>query len=273
MSANDTYAILGATGNCGTALIRNLLNRPKSRIHAFCRNRNKLLRLLPETKGNGQIEIFEGSIQDHKLLTTCIRDVRAIFLVISTNDNIPNCRLARDTADAVIQVLSDIRDSASRGGASTKSMPKIILLSSATIDENLSRNLNSVLQYLLLRSASHVYEDLIEAERLLRAQKDWLTSVFIKPGALSIDVQRGHALSLVDEESPVSYLDLAAAMIEAADEDQGRYDMKNVSVVNTNGKAKFPVGTPMCLAVGLLRHYFPFLHSYLPLNMGPQWPL
>jgi hypothetical protein len=165
-----------------------------------------------------------------------------------------------------------MQDATARGGAGTKRMPKIILLSSATIDEKFSRNINTVLQFLLSRSASYVYEDLIEAETILRAQKDWLTSVFIKPGALSVDVQRGHALSLSDEESPLSYLDLAAAMIEAADEDQGCYDMKNVSVVNTNGKAKFPLGTPVCLAVGLLRHYFPFLHPYLPMNMGPHWP-
>jgi putative NADH-flavin reductase len=273
MSAHETYAILGSTGKCGTALIENLLKRPKSRINAYCRNRNKLLRLLPETKGSGRVDIFEGSIQDHELLASCIRDVHAVFLVISTNDNIPNCRMARDTADAVIQVLWGMQDATARGGASTKRMPKIILLSSATIDENLSRNLSRVLHFLLLRSASHVYEDLIEAEALLRAQEDWLTSVFIKPGALSVDVQRGHALSLSDEESPVSYLDLAAAMIEAADEDQGCYDMKNVSVVNTNGKARFPLGTPVCLVIGLLRHYFPFLHPYLPMNMGPHWPL
>jgi putative NADH-flavin reductase len=272
MSAHETYAILGSTGNCGTALIENLLKRPESRIHAYCRNRNKLLHLLPETNENGRVEIFEGSIQDHELLASCIRDVRAVFLVITTNDNIPNCSLARDTANAVIQVLWSMQDATARGGASTKSMPKIILLSSATIDENFSRNINTVLQFLLLRSSSYVYKDLKEAETLLRAQKDWLTSVFIKPGALSVDVQRGHALSLSDEESPVSYLDLAAAMIEAADEDQGCYDMKNVSVVNTNGRAKFPLGTPVCLAVGLLRHYFPFLHPYLPMNMGPHWP-
>ena len=39
------------------------------------------------------------------------------------------------------------------------------------------------------------------------------------------------------------YLDLAAAMIEAADDGEGRYDGRNVGVVNTGGRARFPTGT------------------------------
>lgn len=83
-----------------------------------------------------------------------------------------------------------------------------------------------------------------------------------------MDRRRGHALSLAEEDSPLSYLDLAAAMVEAADDREGRYDGRDVSVVNTNGKAKFPTGTPLCILMGLLRHVFPFLHPYLPAT-GP----
>lgn len=82
-------------------------------------------------------------------------------------------------------------------------------------------------------------------------------------------MQRGHELSFDTQESFVSYLDLAAGMIEAADDPAGRYDFGNVSVVNAEGKARFPVGTPWCLALGMLRHFFPGLHSYLPLTGGP----
>ncbi|KAL2808479.1 hypothetical protein BJX63DRAFT_436074 [Aspergillus granulosus] len=264
--ASNTYAVLGSTGNCGRALIQNLLDKPGVRINAYCRNRSKLLGLLPDFKPGGMIEIFEGSINDVELLTSCLRNCRAVFLVVSTNDNIPGCRLARDTAAGVIASLQHLKQ---REGDGSPQPPKLILLSSATIDDHFSRHVPYLLRTILLRSASHVYHDLIETEKLLRAQEDWLTTIFIKPGALSVDIQRGHILSLTDEESPVSYLDLAAAMIEAADDDSGRYDMRNVSVVNANGKAKFPTGTPMCIFMGLLRHVFPFLHPYLPLNTGP----
>ena len=121
-----------------------------------------------------------------------------------------------------------------------------------------------IFQVILARAASQVYEDLRVTEEILRAEEDWLSTVFIKPGGLSVDVQRGHALSLEEERSPLSYLDLAAGMIEAGDDPEGRWDMQNVGVCYTNGRASAPKGALACLAMGTLRHYFPFLHPYLP---------
>lgn len=261
-----TYAVLGATGNCGTALIQNLLSRqPPTKIRAYCRNKAKLLRLIPEAAQASvdQMEIFEGSIHDIPLLASCVCDCRAVFLVVSTNNNVPGLRVGQDTATSVIRALEQLR---SKDGIQW--VPKLVLLSSATIDDQLSRNTPALLRRVLLMSASHVYRDLQEAERHLRAEQGWVSTVFVKPGALSVDKQRGHALSLMEEESPVSYLDLAAAMIEAADDDDGRYDGRNVGVVNTGGRAKFPIGTPLCILMGLLSHWFPSLHPYLP-STGP----
>lgn len=274
----STYAVLGATGNCGTALIKNLLQRPDARIHAYCRNRAKLLQKLSSLDDDGALTVFEGSVTDSTLLRSCISGCRVVFLVLSTNDNIPGCRLAQDTATAVIQVLQAQRDEMRNTIPQEKKQqqqqqpppPKLVLLSSGTIDPHFSRHVPWLLQRILLRSASHVYHDLKETEKLLRAHEDWLRTVYVMPGALAVDVQRGHALSFTEQDSPVSYLDLAAAMIEAADDEEGRYDGRNVSLVNTGGKPAFPKGTPWCIFIGLLRHYFPFLHSYLPLNTGPK---
>ncbi|KAF7174535.1 hypothetical protein CNMCM5623_007705 [Aspergillus felis] len=253
-----SYAILGSTGNCGTALIQNLLKRPDAHINAYCRNKAKLLRLVPAIADNEQkVTVFEGSIHDEKLLAACMRDCRAVFLVVSTNDNVPGCRLGQDTATAVIHALQAM-----------KQAPKVVLLSSATIDDHFSRHVPFLLRQVLLRSASFVYNDLMATERILRTEAAWLTTIYVKPGALSVDAQRGHALSLTEENSPLSYLDLAAGMIEAVDDPDGRYDMRNVSVVNTNGRARFPWGTPMCILTGLVRHFFPFMHPYLP-STGP----
>lgn len=269
MTTTNTYAILGSTGNCGSALIQNLLKRPDARIHAYCRNKDKLLRLLPDLEDKKHVEIFEGNIQDLDLLTTCVTSCRAIFLCISTNDNVPGCRMAQDTATAVIQALQRLhRDQEKRDGP--MHMPKLVLLSSGTIDEQFSRQLPAVLHWILLRSASYVYQDLIDTERFLRAQEKWLQTIYIKPGALSVDLQRGYTLSLTEQDGPLSYLDLAAGMIEAVDAPKGRYDSRNVCVNPVNGKASFPAGTPLCIITGLLRHYFPSLHSYLPMNTGPR---
>ncbi|OBT87843.1 hypothetical protein VE02_02104 [Pseudogymnoascus sp. 03VT05] len=94
-----------------------------------------------------------------------------------------------------------------------------------------------LIRQILLRSASQVYKDLELTGKLLRAQQDWLQTVFIKPGGLSVDMQRGHALSLVEEKNPLSYFDLAAGMIEAADDSEGKGTCKNVGVWPRNGPA------------------------------------
>ncbi|KAK5654596.1 hypothetical protein OQA88_7226 [Cercophora sp. LCS_1] len=264
LSTMPTYAVLGATGNTGTALIQLLLQSPDNQIHAFCRNKAKLARLLPDAVANPHLQVFEGSIDDVPLLASAIRDTKAVFLVTSTNDNVPGFRVGQDVALNVLQALRED----SKLGYPESTRPKLVLLSSATLDDVLSSHTPWLLRRVLLWSASNVYEDLRRTEAILRAEEDWVKAIYIKPGALSVDKQRGHALSLTEESSPLSYLDLAAGMIEAADDSGNRYDNLNVGVINTNGRAKFPQGTVLCILTGLLRHFFPSLHPHLP-STGP----
>ncbi|KND91133.1 Averufin oxidase A [Tolypocladium ophioglossoides CBS 100239] len=260
----STYAIIGATGNCGTALLSHLSRNTTAKVRAYCRNKEKLIKAAPYLQDNKRVEIFEGSIYDVDLLAQCITDTQAVFHVVSTNTNVPNCSVGLDTAKSIVRALERIRAGSSR----VVKLPKIVLLSSATIDNHLSSKMPWLVRTLLLTSASYVYEDLRRTEDFLRTHQDTVTTIFIKPGGLSVDKQRGHRLDFDHEESFISYLDLAAAMIEAVDDLDGRYDMKNVGVVNTNGSARLPPGTPWCILTGLLRHYLPFLHSYLP-TPGP----
>lgn len=261
-----TYAILGSTGNCGSAIIQNLLQSPQNKIHAYCRNNAKLRRLIPQIIDNKQVQVFEGSIYDVELMADCVRGTKAVFLVVTTNDNIPGCRVSQDSATTVIQALQKIK---AESGPGLK-LPKLVLLSSATIDDHLARHMPTWFRRIMLAAASHVYADLQRTEEYLRSHSDWASTIFIKPAGLSPDVSRGHRLSLDEEESFISYLDLSAGMIEAADDQEGRYDGRNVSVVNQKRGvgAKFPTGTPMCILMGLARHFFPWMHPYLP-STGP----
>ncbi|KAK3328282.1 hypothetical protein B0T19DRAFT_442194 [Cercophora scortea] len=142
----SVYAVIGSTGNCGSALIQPELI--------------KLHRILPDVIDNKQLRVFEGSITDIDLMADCIRGTKAVFLVASTNANSPGCRL--------------------------------VLLSSSTIDDHLARNMPWWFSPVMLTAASNVYEDLVP-------------TIFIKPGGLSVDVSRGHRLTLDEEESFVSY--------------------------------------------------------------------
>lgn len=261
------YAILGSTGNCGSALIQNLLQTPQNQIHAYCRNQAKLHRLVPQVLDNKRVRVFEGSIDNVELMTECLRRTKAVFLVVTTNDNIPGCRLSQDSAAAVIAALQRLRDTSGPG----LRLPKLVLLSSATIDDRLSRGMPRWLRRTLLTSASHVYADLRLAEDFLRSHDGLVSTIFIKPAGLSLDVARGHRLTLdSQDESFVSYADLSAGMIEAADDEEGRYVGRNVAVVNRHHGvgAQFPRGTPLCILMGLARHFFPWLHPYLP-STGP----
>ncbi|KAI0595130.1 putative NAD-dependent epimerase/dehydratase [Biscogniauxia sp. FL1348] len=262
-----TYAVLGSTGNCGSALIQNLLSSEKNKVNAYCRNRSKLYNKLPEVVDNKQVQVFEGSIYDVELMADCVRDTRAVFLVVTTNDNIPGCRVSQDSASAVVQALQKIK---TESGPGVK-LPKLVLLSSATIDDHLSRHMPGWFRPIMLAAASHVYEDLRLTEQFLRSHSDWISTIYIKPAGLSPDISRGHKLTLDEEESFISYLDLSAGMIEAAQDDEGRYDGRNVGVVNAKRGvgAKFPQGTPMCILMGLARHFFPWAHPYLPSGTGP----
>ncbi|MCJ1400486.1 Oxidoreductase AgnL4 [Xylographa trunciseda] len=261
-----TYAVLGSTGNCGSAIIQNLLQSPQNKIHAYCRNKAKLQRLIPQIVDNKQVQVFEGSIYDAELMVDCVRGTQAVFLVVTTNDNIPGCRVSQDSATTVIQALQKIK---AESGPGLK-LPKLVLLSSATIDDHLSRDMPTWFRPIMLAAASHVYADLQRSEAYLRSHSDWVSAIFIKPAGLSPDVSRGHRLTLDEEESFISYLDLSAGMIEAADDKEGRYDGRNVGVVNQKRGvgAKFPRGTPMCILIGLARHFFPWLHPYL-MSTGP----
>lgn len=270
MVTMTSYAVLGSTGNCGSALVQNLLKSPNNKVKAYCRNKTKFYNIVPEAIENKQVEVFAGSITDVKLMTECVRGTKSVFLVVTSNDNLPGCRLSQDLSATVVAALKTLKEEAQNGGADIK-LPKLVLLSSATIDDYLARKMPGWFRPVMLRAASNVYEDLRLAEKFLRAQADWgVTTIFIKPGGLSVDVSRGHQLTLHEEESFISYLDLSAAMLEAADDGEGTYDLKNVGVVNGNRGvgARFPRGTPLCITVGLLRHYFPWMHKYLPLT-GP----
>lgn len=265
------YAVVGATGNCGLALMELLLKKDGVKINACCRNRQKLYRLLPGAIDNKRITIYEGSIQDEELLADCSRGCRAVFLTASTNDNVPGCHISQDLAHGIIGAFKKLRkENDGAGKEASVALPKLCLLSSSTIDDHLSRHMGTIFRGILTRSAFHVYEDLKQGEKILRKEEDWITTIYMKPGGLSLDIQRGHKLSLDEDQTFVSYLDVAAGMIEACDDPEGRWDLQNVSVRNKPGVgvAKFPPGTPACIFFGLVRYFFPFLHVYLP-STGP----
>lgn len=169
----------------------------------------------------------------------CIRDTKAVFVMVTTNDNVLAWCVSLDSATSVMKALQALQASGHQ------MLPRLVLLSSATIDEPLSRDMPSWTRCVLLASASRVYEDLRRTEAMLRLHADWLFVVFVKPA----DAARGHRLILDEEESSLGDMDLVAGMIAAVGDEKGQYRGRNVGVVNKTSRvgAKFPRGTPLCV--------------------------
>ncbi len=250
-----TYAVLGATGATGQALLEILSQSPKHEVNAYVRSAAKLERLRPGISKSDNVRIFEGDLFDVPLIARCISDVSTVFAVVATNENIPNLTIAQDTAHVIVAALCTLR--ARYPGMR---VPRIIVLSSSTINPHLSRDKPRWVQWLLLRALSNLYRDLELAEKYWRLHRAWLEVTFIQPGGLVHDTQKGHVLSLDKERTFLSYLDLAAGMVEVANSD-GEYDWKGVAVVPTGKDVKIEWRTPLTLVEGLLFHIFPWVYG------------
>jgi hypothetical protein len=115
-------------------------------------------------------------------------------------------------------------------------------------------------------AASWVYADLRLAETHLRTHAPSnLELIFIKPGGLVHDKPVGHRLSTKRQQTFLSFADLGAGMVEAADSPAGRWaEAKgNVSVVPAGEGTRVEWYVPWFLVKGCLFHFWPGLWPYL----------
>ena len=256
----SAYAILGATGSTGSSILQLLSASPKNEINVLVRSKSKLQKIAPSSVDNPNITVFEGSISDIDTLSKCLTGTKAVFLTVAVAENQPGCTIAQDTARAVVEALSTLRKRSPNFKA-----PRLIVLSSASLDDKFWEDTPAFVHNTLWNCVSNVYTDLQKAEAYLRTQEDWLSSTFVMPGGISHDVQKGHVLSTTSQQTFVSFLDVAGAMIEVADEVGDRWDGQHVSLVLKNGqKAKPEWWAPVVLLKGLLAHYFPWTYNYIP---------
>lgn len=255
----SAYAILGATGQVGGSILQVLGENPENRINVLVRSRSKLEHSYPPIVSNPNIHVFEGSISDTPTLASCLKVARAAFLCVAVTENKPGVTISVDTAHAVIKALQSLQ---SRDRAFKP--PRLVILSSASLDDKFWRTVPSFVHNLMYAANSHIYDDLARAETYLRQHEDWLDMTFVMPGGLSHDVRQGHELSSERQQTFISFLDLAAGMVEVANADE-RWEGKHVSVLLKEGrKAKIEWWAPVLLGKGLLCYVFTWLYAWLP---------
>lgn len=258
----SAYAIIGATGKTGSSLLTLLLKNPKNTVHAYVRSKPKLLTQFPHLEENQNVHIFEGALNNISMLASCISGVSTIFSVIGENENTPGLRIVQDSAQGIVAALCHL--GCVKG---TEKTPKVIMLSSASLNPEMSSEGPAIGHWVVWRAMSNAYADVGRAEEYLRLHKSWLRVTFIQPGALVEDEQKGHVLTL-DRKGAVpfvSYLDLAAGMIEVAE--VAEFDGMGVSVASASRDVKFEWKAPKQLARGLVWYYAPSL-AYMAKYVG-----
>ncbi|KAL4945004.1 hypothetical protein BDV06DRAFT_232180 [Aspergillus oleicola] len=252
------FAVLGATGNIGRAILQILLDRREHRIHAYCRSQEKLFRLCPNAETSPNLTVFQGDLRDEWIVDKCLRGTDAVFLAVAIVDNMPGCTVAVQTADAVIASLERLQRASPR-----LRLPRLVVVSSASLEPSFCSDIPAPVHWVLTTAASYLYRDLAAAEAFLRAQSGWLSVTFVKPGGLVHDQRRGHEVRLDRAQTPLSFLDLAAGMIEVAEAEDDRYHMRSVSVVPTSNQVRFPWDGVYYAFTGLLFHFLPWTYRYL----------
>lgn len=258
----STYAVLGATGNTGAAILEILAQKPENRIRAFVRSAAKLRNQQPRLVKSGQLEIFEGQLSDTEVLATCLDGTKAAFICIAAITNIPHCRLSQDAARAVIAAMRRLRDDEEKNkNDKKKGLPKLIQLNSSSTSKKLSASLPELAHVILYRGSWWIYKDLEASEVMLRAESAWLETTFIKPGGLIHAPQKGHKLSTERQQTFLGWLDLAAGMVEVADEESGVWSGKDVSVLPLADDVPINYMVPWYMVLGLTLTYAPWLYG------------
>ncbi|KAI4203531.1 MAG: hypothetical protein LQ350_001720 [Teloschistes chrysophthalmus] len=249
-----TYAVLGATGATGGNILKLLIKDPSApTINVYVRSKSKLLQQIPSVADLPNVKIFTGNLSDTALIASCLENADAVFSTVASNDNMPGTHIAQDTAQSIVVALMDLR--MTKPGVK---LPTIVWLSSASVNPFYYKQGPALLHWVLMNSFSYVYTDLMHAETYLKMHQKWLKAVFIQPGGLVEDKQRGHAVSTEKTQTFLSYADLAAGMIEVAE--KGGYDWQGVSVIPTTKDTKIEYAVPGRMVKGLTFHFFPWTY-------------
>lgn len=251
------YALLGATSEAGQSLLGVLHQTLRAKVNVFVPSKSELQKLKPEETSSSRVNVFEGELSDTETLVECVVGTRAIILIAAEVENRPGCHAAQDQAKAVLEALIRVK-------AQGRELPRrLVVLGSADTDPVLSKLIPWPIRPILFMAKSQIHQDAMNAEEYLQDEcEGWMPITMVKPGGLSHDLPSGHTLSLRRRQAWVTYVDVAAAMLEVAHCADRRWDDRTVSVVSER-KARANWSSVRGLWKGLVVHFCPRLHEIL----------
>jgi uncharacterized protein YbjT (DUF2867 family) len=88
-----TFAVLGATGQTGSELVR-LLQEAPNHLNVYARSTSRLAEKHPKLVSAKNVTIFIGDLANAELLASCMRDADVILSTVAQNQNEPGCSVA-----------------------------------------------------------------------------------------------------------------------------------------------------------------------------------
>ena len=235
-----TYALLGATGSTGSAILRCLLAQPPKSLvlNIFVRSEFKLRKLFPDLESTtaSKTNIVEGIPSNSTTMRECLKDVDVVMACIGSNESKRGMSVSYDTATAIIDALKSNRETR---GYSYKP-PTIIQLRSASLNPILSAAMPWIARKMAGFCFHYVYEDLDQACKLFASSAvdspGLLDYIFIDPPSIhdaNGTMPTGYKLILDEkQDGALSYADLGAAFCEVA-ERRDEFVGKGVGVTAT----------------------------------------
>lgn len=218
-----TYALLGATGSTGSAILRCLLAEPPKdlSLKILIRSQEKLSQMFGDLKSAPfPIKIIEGQANDPDAVRQCIEDANIIFNCIGTNNVAPGQSIVQDSGKSIIEALKNWR----KKHSAAYQTPVVLLLRTTGLNDVLSSN-KSWVSVNIGRWALHdSYSDLQKAHDLFAdaatETPGLLQNITVDPPTIHDPdgkERTGYKLS-VDEPPTASlnYADLGAAFCEIA---------------------------------------------------------
>lgn len=250
------YALMGATGGTGTAILRYLLENPPKELtlNILIRNKPKLLNQFPDLEENSSftVNIIEGGSQDTAAIRRCITGCSIIMQCIASNVSSPGASLGYDTTCALIDTLKEIQ----KDDPSSYQTPTILYLRAAPLNKAFGEDIPAFAEAIMWYCLHYCYSDHAKAstfyESTARENPDLMHYIFVDPPGLQDPngmERTGYVLLTTNERRlppGLMYADLGAAFCEIA-ERQVEFRNQGVGVGGT-GKIKMTPSANLAFA-------------------------
>ena len=252
-SAQNTIALLGATGKTGRSILRLLLEKDSLNLHVYVRSKQKLFSLFPEIATINHVRVCEGTITDQQVMIECLSGADTIICTLGENENIRGVSVLQDSARCIVTALEELK---LKAPAYTK--PRLLYLSSSSENERFAAARPPLVHWLIETAFYFPYQDLKEAQRILLGAPSLISLQLVQPPVLVEEAPSGYEISTDFVRLGVSYDDLAAGFVALACHKQYE-DIKAIGVSSRDGDAPLRYA-PIIFS----RIFLGFLTGYVP---------